>query len=123
MLKLTPPDAAAVNIRTGMETSPKEIVPEPSACGGICLHRSMPLAMLQARAGNPTTGGGPAAHHASPGGPTGDERGTTPTRRVPAEAGSRADARALRRWPRDRRRPLRRPAALGPAPPLRLPAR
>jgi hypothetical protein len=34
-LKLTPPAEAAVYILTGMETSPKEIVPDPSECGGM----------------------------------------------------------------------------------------
>ena len=34
-MKLTPPDEAAVYILTGMETSPKEIVPDPSECGAI----------------------------------------------------------------------------------------
>src|SRR5262249_21623561 len=34
-LKLTPPAEAAVYILTGMETSPKEIVPDPSECGDM----------------------------------------------------------------------------------------
>ena len=34
-MKLTPPDEAAVYILMGMETSPKEIVPDPSECGAI----------------------------------------------------------------------------------------
>jgi hypothetical protein len=36
-LKLTLADAAAVYIFTGMETSPKEMVAEPSAWGGIAV--------------------------------------------------------------------------------------
>src|SRR5215475_15463570 len=57
-LKLTPPAEAAVYILTGMETSPKEIVPDPSECGGMAgtlqivrfcetLHGSTGPAMLQ----------------------------------------------------------------------------
>src|SRR5215468_1726748 len=57
-LKLTPPAEAAVYILTGMETSPKEIVPDPSECGGMAgalqmvrfcetLHGSTAAAMLQ----------------------------------------------------------------------------
>src|SRR6187455_3066030 len=34
-LKETPPAEAAVNILTGIETSPNERVPEPMECGGI----------------------------------------------------------------------------------------
>src|SRR5205814_4375564 len=34
-LKATLPDEAAVSRRTGIDTSPNEIVPEPSECGGM----------------------------------------------------------------------------------------
>jgi hypothetical protein len=34
-LKATPPEDAAEYIRTGIETSPKEMVPDPMECRGM----------------------------------------------------------------------------------------
>jgi hypothetical protein len=34
-LKLTPAEEAAAYMRTGIDTSPKEIVPDPIECGGM----------------------------------------------------------------------------------------
>src|SRR5262249_44656217 len=59
-LNETPPDAAAVYRRTGMETSPKEMVPEPIEWGGIVC--TVPRSSLRFKAerylAGPTADGG-----------------------------------------------------------------
>src|SRR5262249_48053630 len=129
--KLTPAEDAAVYIRIGIDTNPKEIVPDPIECGGMT-----PLPTRKSRRDEAFCTV-PRARYASKGpwapqhlgssrgrGPApSDRRAAATPRRLPAQARPRPHPRALRGWTARVGWAVRRPATGRPAPPLRPPPR